>query len=312
MSKFINLKSKYICVVGDLMLDRFISGNSCRISQEAPVPVVDVSSEVSMLGGAGNVANNIYNIGARVSLVGVVGDDRVGSDIVNMSDVFEDKFILSVKNRVSTEKIRIISQGQQIVRIDKEQKNYIDKKNRDIILNYLTKKISYFDVVVLSDYAKGCLDPVSIKYIIKLANKYNKPIISDIKPVHKRYFKGSTIITPNLNEALTMTNKNKLNDMGFYLMDLLKSNVIITQGSEGMTLFELNKKPIHFKAENQEVYDVTGAGDTVVASLAVAMSCNISIRRSVMISNKAAGIVVGMRGTSTISNDQFMSILNNN
>lgn len=292
-----------IAVVGDLMLDRYVYGKIQRISQEAPVPIVEVMEEKNMLGGAGNVAANIVSLGGRASLIGIIGKDNDGEKLLRLcKDIgVSNEGILQDGTRPTTLKTRIVAERQQVLRIDKEEKKETEKTG---IVEYVKENINHWDAFVISDYAKGCVTETVAKELIGLASQEKKPIIVDTKPEHINYMEGATLITPNKKEALEMTGKMAVEKAGEELRKKTRGSVIITQGGEGMTLFE-GGGALHVPAETREVFDVSGAGDTVVAVLALALANNWSLNKAARLANVAAGIVVGKSGTATATVEEL-------
>jgi len=302
-----------IGVIGDLMLDKYLLGDAERISPEAPIPVIHISQELSFPGGASNVANNIAALGGTSTIIGTLSHDSVGVELlnnlrkiskINCSGVFFDN------KDCTTQKTRIIARGQHIVRIDKEDNRNLSKDLENKILEYITNNINKWDVIVFSDYAKGLLTKKLITKTIKICNKKNKITIADIKPKNANYFKNISLISPNLKEAFEISKKSHLDQAGKYLVKYLNCNVLVTQGAEGMTLFTKNKK-VHYSAKAKEVYDIAGAGDTVVGSLALGLATKGSIYQATIIANIAAGIVVGKRGTATINLKELLEAVKN-
>lgn len=302
-----------VCVVGDLMLDRYIWGDVERISPEAPIPVLKVSKETFMPGGAGNTAINISTLGGKVYMVGCIGNDVAGRQILKLFKKYKIKIdeIVVDKTRPTTEKIRIVARGQQIVRVDKETTKIISKLIKNKIKKYLSSNIDKINSIVISDYQKGLLDDGLIKFIINLSNKHDIPVIGDIKLPLLDSYKNITIITPNLSEALQLAKKGGMKEAGFELRKKLNANILITRGSEGMTLFKKNSNQMkNFISSAHEVFDVSGAGDTVAATLALGLAAAISLEKVVSIANNAAGLVVGKLGTASITTDELIKSIN--
>lgn len=297
-----NFKGRKICVVGDLMLDRFIYGDTERISPEAPVPVVTIEKEVSTLGGAGNLASNIAALDGHILLAGSVGDDRTAEELlqelrdrnIDVSGVVKDR------NKPTTEKIRLMSRGQQVVRIDKESLDCIDKKIEKQVINFLSSNIKDCEAIVISDYAKGFITKSLVRAMVNISKKYRIPVIADTKPEHILYFKNVHLITPNYKEASIMARSNDVRSAGSILQKMLRCNVLITRGSEGMTIFEGNRTE-NLPAQAKEVFDVMGAGDTVAGLVTLSLASGASLREAAIIANHAAGIVVGKSGAAVTS-----------
>ncbi|MDO9464206.1 MAG: D-glycero-beta-D-manno-heptose-7-phosphate kinase [bacterium] len=306
-------KSTKVLVVGDLMLDRFVWGTVERISPEAPVPVVKISSESIMMGGASNVANNICALGAEALITGIIGDDIAGEEflqLVKKQGMNEDGIILS-KKRPTIVKTRIIAQHQQVVRTDKEFVSQIKSTEAKRILAYIKSNMREISAIVISDYGKGIVTRYLVKQIIKLNREFNYPIIVDPIPRHLTYYKNVTMITPNNHEAgeslkTEIKDEQSLVRVGKSLLKLLQANsILITRGEKGMSLFERDGKVANIPTVAKEVFDVTGAGDTVVGVLALCLGNKASMYESAYIANHAAGIVVGKLGTATVSIDEL-------
>ncbi|MDD5638412.1 MAG: D-glycero-beta-D-manno-heptose-7-phosphate kinase [Candidatus Pacebacteria bacterium] len=297
-----NFKNKRIGVIGDLMLDQFIWGDVERISPEAPVPVVFVEKESFVPGGAGNTANNIASLGGEAFIVGLVGKDMAGK---KLEQKLQKKGINTqglVKNdRFATiQKMRVIARGQHVVRIDKENHDNLNDEEKSRVLDFISSCIGNWDSLVISDYAKGFITEDLAKEIIKLAKKYNKFIIADAKPKHAFYFRDVSLTTPNLQEAKEITGRGNIEEIGKEIQEKLNCNVLITQGAEGMTLFS-GEKIKHFPVKAKEVFDISGAGDTVVAAFSLAQAVGADLETAAIIANQAAGIAVGKLGTATVS-----------
>lgn len=311
ISKFPRAK---ILVVGDLILDEFIWGSVNRISPEAPVPVVWVKSESFMPGGAANVANNINALDAGVYLAGVVGNDERGGILkgelqkkgINIDGVITDD------TRPTTLKTRVIAHHQHVVRIDREATQGIRDNIMDKMLGYIRKRIKDVDAVVIEDYGKGLIAPRLLKETVALARCAKKAISVDPKQEHFSYYKNVTVITPNRAEASDASNieikdEATLGKAGKALLARLKCDaVLITLGEDGMRLFERRGKITHIPTVAQEVFDVSGAGDTVIAAFTTALACGAGLADAAYISNFAAGIVVGKVGVAVATRDELL------
>jgi D-beta-D-heptose 7-phosphate kinase/D-beta-D-heptose 1-phosphate adenosyltransferase len=296
-----------LLVVGDLMLDQFIRGSVSRISPEAPVPVVQVKQESFMPGGCGNVAQNLASLGAHVEVLGLVGDDAAAA---RLSSEFAAKGIGTSKIitdplRVTSQKCRVVAEHQQVVRFDRETGSAVSPKVEGQLLSRLEQALPKAQAVILSDYGKGVVSPKVIKAAIAGARKRRIPITVDPKIEHFAQYKGVTCLTPNLNEAWSGMRRSpkgedgELLRLGRDILKLLKSeSVLITRGPEGMSLFEKSGRTTHIPTVAREVFDVTGAGDTVISVLTLALACGADLRDAALISNYAAGIVVGKLGTA--------------
>jgi D-beta-D-heptose 7-phosphate kinase/D-beta-D-heptose 1-phosphate adenosyltransferase len=311
-------KNKNILIIGDLILDHYVEGKVERISPEAPVPVVTVHKDDDYkLGGAGNVAHNIVSLGARASVAGIIGDDLRGEILGN---TLREKKIgtegVIETDRRTTVKTRVIAHNQQVLRVDREDNSPLADKLFDKIKIFLKKNIEKFDAVIISDYKKGVITEQLIKYVNRLAKAHKTIISVDPKVGHYDFYRGVSLITPNKKEASQMshidiTNENTVIKAGDRLLRELKCKaVLLTRGKEGMTLFEQGKRKQNIKTVAREVYDVTGAGDTVIAVFTLAYASGASLKRAAEIANHAAGIVVGEVGTATTTTEKILHSLN--
>jgi rfaE bifunctional protein kinase chain/domain len=303
---------KRVGIVGDVMVDRFIFGDIRRISPEAPVPIVSFEKEEIVLGGAGNVAANVASLGGVAELVSIVGSDSAANLFLSVAKKVKNiicKDIIKLKKYKTIEKTRIIGGGQHIVRIDKEEIKPINTDIENKILQKIKKRIKYWDIIVVSDYGKGVITKRLGREIIKIAKDYNKKVIVDAKPKQVSYLSGAFLFTPNHNESTLMSGLENVNKAGDILRKKLKGNVIITQGIEGMTLFEKDNH-VHIKAHTHTVFDVVGAGDTVVAACALALAAEADLLQAAQIANSAAGIVVAKHGTATASLNELKQAVN--
>ncbi|MBI5048355.1 MAG: D-glycero-beta-D-manno-heptose-7-phosphate kinase [Deltaproteobacteria bacterium] len=303
-----NFKKASVLVIGDLVMDHFIWGKVRRISPEAPVPVVEVNSESLMLGGAANVVNNIHSLGGKVLVCGIVGKDDMGKNLVHelrLKGILSDGVIVD-ENRPTSVKTRVIAHSQQVVRFDREKKDKIHVDTMKLIIDYAKEKISSVDTVVISDYAKGIISEELVEEVITIAKGKGKPVAIDPKVSHFDYYKYATIVTPNNDEASQASDVDIVSDSsllraGEVLLNKLGSDaVLITRGEHGMSLFENNGSITHIPTVAKEVYDVSGAGDTVIGTVALAIASSASFKEAAVISNFAAGIVVGKVGTATV------------
>ncbi len=306
-----------VLVVGDLILDQYIWGQVNRISPEAPVPVVTVSSESLQLGGAANVSNNIRSLGGRVDLCGVVGADdgsRQFLQVLERQGIGRDG-ILADRDRPTTRKTRVVAHNQQLVRFDTENAEAISGVLEARISRYVAACIRSASALVVSDYAKGVVTPRVMADLTDLATRHGIPVIVDPKVAHIGRYKGATVITPNHLEAVQAAglhgdDEATLLEAGRQLHQRLGCQaVLITRGERGMSLVEGGGKVTHIPTVARQVFDVTGAGDTVVATLALALSAGASMRQAAILANQAAGIVVGMVGTGTVTAAQLEEAL---
>ncbi len=308
-----------VMVVGDLILDEFIWGKVNRISPEAPVPVVWVDSENFMPGGASNVASNIRSLGGDVTLIGVVGDDARGEILrsllrtkgVNCDGVFADPA------RPTTQKTRVIAHHQQVVRIDREKVFPLQEATLEKILDFIEEKIKKMDAVIIEDYGKGVIVPELVRKIVQLAKRSGKVITVDPKEDHFSYYRGVTTITPNHHEAgsaagFQIKDDASLLRAGERLLDRVKcETVLITLGENGMSLFQKGKPMHKIPTVAQEVFDVSGAGDTVISVYTLARACKASALDAALISNIAAGIVVGKVGVAVTNPEELLERVKN-
>ncbi len=308
-------RKKKILVVGDLILDRYIWGKVNRISPEAPVPIVEVTNEDFLLGGASNVANNIIALGGSATIVGVAGNNRAGDVLMNLLD---EKGIQSQGvyrcSRKTIVKTRVIAHNQQVVRFDREDKDRLDGKVLRRLLEYLHETISNHDAVIISDYKKGVISSELIREVLKNSRPSHIFVSVDPKVGHFHLYKNVSLITPNILEAsiasgIEIKDEKSLINAGRTLLKNLSCNaVLITRGEDGMSLF-VKEKIIHIPTTTRDVYDVTGAGDTVIAAFTLAHAAGAGMERAAVIANHAAGIVVGKVGTAVATLDQLRKSL---
>ena len=308
------MKKPNILVIGDLMLDHYLWGKSERISPEAPVLVVDIKKEENLLGGAGNVVNNLLSLGANVGICSVIGDDESGRWIDKRLEKKGVKRVALIKDkdRKTTKKSRIVALQQQIVRVDKESREEIKKEFEERILDSIKKSLDEYDLFILSDYNKGVLTTNLTKEIIKIANANRTPIFVDPKGSDYSKYKNATLITPNKKEAFEATSikidsDEALLEAGKLLRDELDLKYLfITLSEEGMAIFDddgMHKIP----TVAREVFDVTGAGDTVISALAYAFASGKDIKESAIFANEAAAVAVSKVGSATVSLEEIKS-----
>jgi D-beta-D-heptose 7-phosphate kinase/D-beta-D-heptose 1-phosphate adenosyltransferase len=307
-----DLGEKKVLVIGDIMLDVYQYGKCNRISPEAPVPVVDFLNNEIMLGGAGNVLKNLVSFGANCEIVSIIGDDETGNVVIEkLKELYIETNSLFVdKTRRTTEKCRLVASGQQLIRIDKEDKHVISLKLEDEIIKYVNNNIERFDVIVFSDYLKGLLSDRLCTSIIKLARSKNILTLVDPKGANYKKYVNIDLIKPNLKEAEILLEKtiHTLEDIKKAcetLKDMLKCKyVVITLAEKGIALFHESFNIIPTKS--CQVYDVSGAGDTVLASLAICLKKQYSLFDACEFSNKAASIVIREFGSSTTTIDEVI------
>jgi len=313
---FKNFKNKKILVIGDLVLDRYIWGKVSRISPEAPVPVVEVTRENFLLGGASNVAYNIVSLEGHATVVGIIGSDRAGDVLQRLLDEKGISCCLFDDQRPTTVKARVIAHNQQVVRFDREDKKKVSGKTLNELIACVKKAIPEHDAVIISDYKKGIISAELVREIVKVSRSKNKFISVDPKTGHFHFYKGVSLITPNLMEAshgsgIEIKDEKSLIKAGRTLLKKLPCKaVLITRGEEGMSLFERGSV-VHIPTVARHVYDVTGAGDTVVASFTLARASGATMREAAIIANHAAGIVVGEVGTAVTTPAKIMKSIRN-
>jgi len=301
----------HILVIGDLMVDTYLWGDSSRISPEAPVQVIDIKKETKVLGGAGNVVNNLRSLKAKVSVMSVIGNCEISNDLIKLlTEINVDcSLLIRDEKRVTSKKTRIISSKQQVVRFDIESTENINQNFEKELVNRLKKKIREFDLIILSDYGKGVLTNSLTKEIISISNREKIKVIADPKGSDYGKYKNSFLLTPNKKEACEATNIEIIDEDSLYLcLHKLKERCnlqvsLITLSEDGIGLLD-NKLRIH-PTVAREVFDVTGAGDTVISSLGYALANNLNIDDAVKFSNLAAGVVVGKIGSATASLDEI-------
>lgn len=299
-------------IIGDLIMDHFIWGNVNRISPEAPVPVVDVTSENLLLGGSANVANNINSLGGKSIVSGVVGRDNDGKALMDILKGMKirTRSIAVDDVRPTTIKTRVIAHGQQVVRFDREAKYKINGSVLKKVIADLKKSVASADVIIVSDYAKGLVTKELIKEIVLQAKRYNIPIAVDPKVSHFEFYKDVNIVTPNNLEAskasgIDIIDESSLKAAGEMLSKKLGCEaLLITRGEHGMNLFE-DGSETHIPTVAKEVYDVSGAGDTVIGVIGLALGAGADYKEAAVLANFAAGIVVGKVGTASLNIDEL-------
>jgi len=337
MSTYKNIISRFarknILVIGDVILDQYIKGSVSRISPEAPVPVVLEEESFFTPGGAANVAHNLRALGAKVSLIGRIGDDPRGQILRAelKKKGIDTKGILTDKKLPTVTKTRVIAQHQQIVRIDREKIEPGSAQTTVKIYNFIKNNIKKADAVIISDYGKGLITPDLVNFVCALAKANKKIITVDPKVEHFSYYSNVTSITPNLKEAenaifnIKVTSSSgksldidtaklnsdaKINQAGEQLLKYLSlDSLLITLGENGMRLFEKNKKPFSIKTQAKDVFDVTGAGDAVISVFTLALTTGANKRQAAELSNFAAGIVVGKMGAAAVQKQELLEAI---
>jgi rfaE bifunctional protein kinase chain/domain len=306
-------KKTTLLVVGDIMIDEFIWGTVSRISPEAPVPVVAVTRESLLLGGAANVVHNVHSLGGRVLLAGVIGDDQMGERIKELlaSQKIDRGGLVVQPERPTTIKTRVIAHSQQMVRFDREALAPISSQCQNGLLQYIDKNWEKVDGVIVSDYGKGLITPALMDFIMQRRRGDGKLVAVDPKMNNFNLYTGATIVTPNRLEAEAAAGKQirdeaSLMEVGKCLLERFASQaILITRGEEGMVLFEREGDVVDVPTVAKEVYDVTGAGDTVISALTLALASGSSFPEAAVIANYAGGIVVGKVGTATVTPEEL-------
>ena len=316
-SELINqLGNRKIVVLGDVMLDEFIWGDVSRISPEAPVPVVDIRRESTHLGGAANVLMNLTALGAKACVIGVVGKDTAGEKIRaslrDESALQSDGLLVTDESRPTTIKLRIIAHNQMVVRADRERRAAVDEETEGRIITATKAALADAHALVVSDYDKGVVTARILSEVLPAA--YGRmPVLVDPKLRNFYSYQPVTLVTPNHHEALRLANIDEDSDGALQTAAkmirgrLACDAVLITRGDRGMMLFEGDREPVYVETAAREVYDVTGAGDTVIATLAAALAAGASMTEAAVMANHAAGIVVGKLGTATASPDELLN-----
>jgi D-glycero-beta-D-manno-heptose-7-phosphate kinase len=309
-----DFRNANILVIGDLILDEFIWGDVSRISPEAPVPVVWVKRESFMPGGASNVANNLSSLGARTYLAGVIGDDERGAILKSelQQRGIDTSGIIADESRPTTLKTRVVAHHQQVVRIDKERVDALSNDLISRIIGFTRGIINRLDAIIIEDYGKGVITPKLLRYIVPLARAHKKIISVDPKEEHLRYYQGITLITPNNHEAskavgFGIKDNNTLKKAGEAVLKKFKCKIaLITLGENGMAVFQKGRPMKHIPTVAQEVFDVSGAGDTVIACCTAALTAGATPVQAAHISNCAAGIVVGKVGIAVVTPEELI------
>lgn len=311
------LRERKVLVLGDVMLDEFVWGDVTRISPEGPVPVVDVRRESVHLGGAANVLANLIALGAHGRVVGVVGKDYAGDRLreeLRQLDRNGDVGVIVDESRRSTTKTRIVAHSQLVVRADRESRGPVSSQLEQQIINHVKEGLAEAHAFVISDYDKGVVTPAILREVLPFAYE-RVPVLIDPKLRNFNSYRPATLVTPNHLEALRMSDSEDHSDDGSHdaariiQQKLGCDAVLITRGDRGMMLLEGGGQPVYVKTAAREVYDVTGAGDTVIAALAGALACGATMLEAAAFANHAAGIVVGKVGTATATADELIATL---
>lgn len=298
-----------VLVIGDIGLDEYLFGKVSRLSREAPIPVFDIESQEQRLGLAANVANNIYTLGGEALILSVIGTDETGTQLREQlnKEQLSCEYLIDDESRLTTRKSRLIAGNHHVARMDRQRQQFLSPSMESRLLKAAHELIPSFDVVVVEDYAYGVLSETVIQSVIKLSHQANKQVLVDPAPTTPpQYYYEADTVTPNQDEAFRMASfeingsREQTKDVlsvGSKLRETLNcSSLIMTRGGEGMSLFSHNDEVFHLPTYAREVFDVTGAGDTVVAALALGVTMNLSHKENCVLANFAAGIVVGQMG----------------
>jgi len=311
------MRGRRLLVLGDVMLDEFIWGRVARISPEAPVPVVEVTGQSFHLGGAGNVAANVRSLGGEPALLGVIGGDEAGRRI---EEALTETGVVSClevlgSGRPTTVKTRIVAHNQQVVRTDREDASDIPGDIETAILEALRRELPSSEALVISDYEKGAVTASLLRKTLPLARRQRVPVFVDPKLRHFRRYRGVALVTPNQAETeqatgLPLPDDHALVAGGRRILSQLGCRAaLVTRGEHGMSLFERGRRPVHVSASAREVFDVTGAGDSVIATMALAVVAGATLPEAAVLANCAAGVVVGKVGTAQATPDEMLATL---
>lgn len=304
-----------ILIIGDLMLDEYLDGDSSRVSPEAPVPIVRFSGRRSVPGGAANTAANVVALGGRATLVGITGDDEAGRELTKACETRGIRLIAIRDGRETTRKVRVLGQRQQLLRVDYEASSPVGDDTESRLLEECARELAGADAIVISDYAKGVVTARLCEHVIGQARSTGKPVVIDPRPQHAAFYGGCDYLTPNWKEARALldwpdapaTPEETLRT-GRAIGDRFGCGVVLTLGPRGITLFPRGGgEPVAAAAAAREVFDVSGAGDTVVAAFALATAAGASPAESATFANRAAAVVVGKHGTATVSPEEMLT-----
>lgn len=311
-----------VLVVGDVMLDHFIWGSVSRISPEAPVPVLELQRESFMPGGAGNVARNLTSLSVRTDLFGTVGEDPSGQQLKQLLQAqrIECRGLAAIDGRPTSVKSRVVAHSQQVVRIDRESRDGLSDEESRKLAAQVIRRLGSVAAVIVCDYGKGVVTQPLLNELKAACRRHGVWLSLDPKPVHQLNLAGLSLITPNRKEAFELAalpddtrhpdplrDRNLLRVCERLLHELRPALLLITLGESGMLLCERDRKPFHIPTIAQEVFDVSGAGDTVIATFTLSIAAGASPLEAAIISNHAAGIVVGKVGTATVSSDELLA-----
>jgi len=312
LSRFAGLR---ILVLGDAILDEYLSGECLHLSPEAPVPVVRIGGTRHVLGGAANAAANIASLGGHPQLIALVGQDAAGEELIACAARAGIDLVVIGDGRPTVRKARVIGQQQQLVRLDYEDDRPISADTERHVLQLVSERLSASDIVLLSDYAKGLLTREICQRVIQDAHRLGKEVVIDPRPEHRRFYEHGDYLTPNLREAQTLLGRphnvqslGHIEDTGRSLAAMLDTNVLLTLGANGMAFFSRDgREYLTMPTVAKEVFDVIGAGDTVVAAFALARAAGASNVEAMDLANQAAGVVVGKFGTATVSAAELLA-----
>jgi D-beta-D-heptose 7-phosphate kinase/D-beta-D-heptose 1-phosphate adenosyltransferase len=303
-----------VLVLGDVILDEYLSGDCSRVSPEAPVPIIRVEGRRTVLGGAANTAANIASLGGQVTLVGLVGDDEGAQELQRRCTTANVQLAPVAGRRPTTRKVRVVGQQQQLLRLDYEQTTPIDEGLEARLLSAVEHALVDVDIVVVSDYAKGAITRTLCQDVLAQAHAAGKQVIIDPRPQHRDFYVGCDYLTPNWKEAQSLlghpdgpATQAAIVASGRELVSRFQSNVILTLGAKGISFFGRDGDEFNVPALAKEVFDVSGAGDTVVAALALGLVGGCSHAEAVGLANRAAGVVVGKRGTATVTPNELLN-----
>jgi D-beta-D-heptose 7-phosphate kinase/D-beta-D-heptose 1-phosphate adenosyltransferase len=313
-----SLSDTKVVVLGDIMMDEYIWGDVSRISPEAPVPIVEIKQETRMLGGAGNVVNNIASLGGTPILCGVIGDDQAGREIVEKmtQQGLRTDGIIAEPDRPTSIKTRVVAHNQQVVRFDREKRKKLEDESIKRILDFVRQMEGGYEAIIVTDYGKGVISAELMEGLRELLSDSRTLVAVDPKTGNFKFYQGVDVITPNHHEAaafcrMEIVDEESLMQAGRHMLSELNCrSVLITQGKDGMTLFEKSGEISHIPTVARKVYDVTGAGDTVISALCLALASGVDLKSAAVIANFAAGIVVGEVGTSTVKAGDLKRAIN--
>lgn len=305
-----------VLAVGDVMLDEYVWGHVDRVSPEAPVAVVAVDRRSHVAGGAANVATGVVSLGGSAALAGVVGDDAGAASLLAALEgaAVDASGLVTDAGRPTTVKTRVIAQSQQMLRVDSEDRAMIAPSTEADLLRWVHEHIGASDAIVLSDYGKGVVSEAVAQGVIAAARAAGRPVVVDSKGLHFQWYRGATVITPNQNDAakasrVIIESDADLEEAAQLLIEACEgAALLITRGARGMSLFRA-EGTVHVPTVARDVFDVTGAGDTVVATLAVGLGCGLALEDAIRVANAAAGVVVGKVGTATVSLEELRRAL---